>query len=222
MPATATATKPTTTDRILDLYRDIESATVRDLMTHLGVSKTTVNDNLKKLADAGDVIRMDVDGVATWYLTPTRKAANKRAAAKLAKQAAASKPESFAKRLGKAERGMAEAAGLVPAKTTAKAPRKVAVKVVDTEVAERAADNADAVETHTSKGKTLANGRRPKGRIDAEIINFLRRNEGGHGSYAVANAIGSSKGAAYVALKRMDREGTVTLVSTGPDRYTLA
>lgn len=207
MPATATATKPTSADRILDAFRDFDNVSVSTLVTATGLSKTTVNDNLRKLAGSGDVIRFDMDGAAMWTLTPTRKAANKRAAAKLAKQAAASKPT----------------------KATAKAPRKVAVKVVDTEVAERAADNADAVETarttaetHTSKGKTLANGRRPKGRIDAEIINFLRRNEGGHGSYAVANAIGSSKGAAYVALKRMDREGTVTLVSTGPDRYTLA
>jgi hypothetical protein len=118
-----------------------------------------------------------------------------------------------------------------PAKTTKttapKAPRKVAVKVVDTEVAERAADNADATETarttaETHAGKTVANGgRRAKGTIDAQIIGFLEAHPGeSFGSYKIAQTIGGA-GACYVALKRMDKAGVVTLVSQKPDRYVL-
>lgn len=174
-------TKPTQTrtsaDRILDVFRDFDSATPAEIVATTGLSKTTVSNTLKKLADAGDVIRMDRNGAVHWALTPARKAANKREAAKLARQAAK--------------------ASVVPAKA-------------------RKADEVTAPVTRTPTG------RRAKGVIDAEIIAFLRAHEDeAFGSYAVANGIGSSKGAAYVALNRMDRDGTVVKTQTEPDRYAL-
>jgi DNA-binding transcriptional ArsR family regulator len=197
---TTTHATATTADRILDIFRDVDPTTVAEIVTATGLSKTTVNTHLRKLADEGHVIRMDRDGASWWSLTPSRKAANKKAAAKLAKQAAAAKS------------------------TAAKAPRKVAVKVT-AEQAERAADNADVIEARrrNESGLPASSGRRTKGQIDGEIVAFLaaHRSET-FGSYAVAKAIGSSAGAAYVALKRMDRDGVVRLASTEPDRYTLA
>lgn len=86
MSATATATAPTTADMILgtwDAPNDPDSAlSAGMIMKAVGKSRTTVNDNLRKLAENGDVVRMDIDGTTTWSLTPTRKAALKRAAAK--------------------------------------------------------------------------------------------------------------------------------------------
>lgn len=191
---TTTATAPTTADLILKTWNapnNVNSAfSTGMIMKAVGKSRSTVNDNLRKLAENGDVVRMDADGVTTWSLTPTRKAAIKRAAKKAAKPT----------------------------------PRKTA-KAPATRTATRQA-------TRTMKGFTVTEategaartdtGRRRKGAIDFEIrAYFQEHNNEPQGSYAVAKAIGSSSGAAYVALRRMANEGKAVLTSTEPDRYNI-
>lgn len=182
--ATRPATKPTARDRVLDVFRDLpDGTTAKQIMDATGLSRTTVNDSLRKLAEAGDVVRFDQGGVSEWSLTPARKAANKRAAAKLAAKAT-------------------NAGDAKPAK------RQVV----------HLPNGRDAVVVERTP-----TGKRAKGVIDAEIVAFLRSRPGEtFGSYEVAKNIGSSAGAAYVALNRMDREGKVVKASVEPDRYKLA
>lgn len=189
------AQRGTAVEKILAAYnKNIDAAlTAKALMDATGLSRTTVNTNLGKLAQNGGVIRLDKDNVTTWSLTPTRKAALKRAA----KKAAQSKPTA-----GKP-------------KATRPATKATTAKKGNTKVT----DNIDnTVETPTR----TATGRRTKGAIDGEIRQWFQDNSNTPaGSYAVANGINSSKGAAYVALKRMANEGKATLVSTEPDRYAI-
>lgn len=90
MTTTATAAPITTSDLIVGKFTANPEASylAKQLVDATGKSRTSVNDSLKKLAETGVVIRMDKDGVALWSLTPTRKAALKRAAKKAAKSAA--------------------------------------------------------------------------------------------------------------------------------------
>lgn len=189
---------PTAADKILAAYREDSSAalTAKQLMDYTGLSRTTINTNLRKMADRGDVIRLDKDNVTTWSLTPTRKAAVKRAA----KKAAASKP---------ATRTTRPATKTTKAAVTSKGKTKVTDENTSTETTE-----ATATRTPT--------GRRTKGAIDMEIRDWFRANGNEpNGSYKVAKGIGSSAGAAYVALRRMTNEGKARLVSTEPDRYDI-
>lgn len=182
MTVTATAPKNTVTSavRVLDVFRDLPTATAKQIQDVTGLSRTTVNDNLRKLATSGDVIRLDQDGTSSYSLTPTRKAANKREATKIAKAAA-----------------------------KAAAPKATKTTTLHNEP--------------TPAPQTGSKQRRTRGVIDAQIIALFQSEPATTwGSYTVAKRIGSSAGAAYVALKRMDRENTVALVSTGPDRYALA
>jgi DNA-binding MarR family transcriptional regulator len=195
---TTTTVRPTTAaEKILTAYGDdLNSAlTAKALMDATGLSRTTVNTTLNKMAEKGDVIRLD-DKVTTWSLTPTRKAVIKRAANKAA---ATSKPA---------------------ARTTRPASRKTATsktkgnKVTDSD-STAAANAAD-------ESPRTATGRRVKGAIDNEIREWFRANGNTpEGSYKVAKGIGSSAGAAYVALRRMTSEGKARLVSTEPDRYDI-
>lgn len=189
---TATVTRPSTTTTsdliVAEFTKDIDTAlTVKSLMDATRKSRTTVTDNLRVLAAAGTVVRLDKDGVTTWSLTPTRKAAIRRAARKV--MAAANKPA---------------------VKVTKASARKATSKAKGTTVT---TDNTPA-RTDT--------GRRRKGEIDFEIRGWFEANDNTPaGSYAVAKAIGSRSGAAYVALRRMDREGKANLVSSEPDRYSI-
>lgn len=198
--STTTVTRPATTvsvaDHILAAYnRDADAAfLVADLMEITGKSRTTVTDNLRKLAAVGAVIRMDKDKVTTWSLTPTRKAAIKRAA----KKATAAAP-----------------------KTTKTVRKPSTPKAATAPKGNRKMSDTTAETTGDSATRTPT-GRRLKGAIDAEILGYFSANPDPAGSYTVAKAIGSSSGAAYVALKRMDREGSVRLVSQEPDRYQAA
>lgn len=188
----------TAAEKILSTWADDINAahTAKEIMDATGLSRTTVNTNLNKLAQNGGVIRLDADKVTTWSLTPTRKAALKRAAKKAAPKT------TTATRRTKA----------TPATVNAVKSLKGKASVTDT--------TNEAPEAAEAPTRT-ATGRRARGAIDAEIIAYFAENTdpAGAGSYAVANAIGSSKGAAYVALRRMTREGTMTLVSSEPDRY---
>lgn len=187
--STATATAPVNTYDAVTLAMENnadQSFTAKRLVTVVGKSRTSVNDSLRKLSEAGVVIRFDKDGVVLWSLTPTRKAALKRAAAKAAKAAAPTTPKASAR-----------------ATTTAKKGNTVT-------------DTADSTPTRTDTG------RRIKGAIDHEIRTWFEANDNTPaGSYAVSKGIESSAGAAYVALRRMDKEGKATLVSTEPDRYSI-
>jgi len=195
--ATKPAAKPTSSARILDLFRDVETANVRELVTFTGLSKTTVNTNLKALAEAGDMIRMDVDGVATWQLTPTRKAANKRAATKLAK--AAAKAADVAVKFA-----ASQAAARKPAAATK--PAKVTLEI-----------DVTALERRTTTG------RRVRYVIDTQILAFLDAHpDESFGAYTIANSIGASQGAAYVATRRMGREGVLAQTSDRPVRWQRA
>lgn len=203
------AVKPNTADRVLDTFRDLDDVvTANQIMDVTGLSRTTVNDNLRKLAEAGKVVRFDKDNVAEWRLTPAQKKANKAAARKIAKLAKPPAGDTADVRRGRA--------------VAAKADHRTA------EVRERAADEADVTEarrrseeTHDQPQRT-ASGRRRKGEIDGEIVEFFRGNGNTpEGSYRVAQSIGSSAGAAYVALNRMEREGSVVKTQTDPDRFAL-
>lgn len=185
----------TAAEKILSAWAgDINAQlTAKEIMDATGLSRTTVNTNLNKLAQNGGVVRLDADKVTTWSLTPTRKAAIKRAAKKSAQ---------------------ADKAKAVKARKTTTTAKKGTTAVTDTDTQAQNDESAD-------KPTRTATGRRARGAIDAEILAYFAENNdpAGAGSYAVANAIGSSKGAAYVALKRMTREGTMVLVSADPDRY---
>lgn len=213
---TTTATPTTASDKIL-AYWNVENVnlgyTTRQIMDGTGLSRTTVNDNLRKLAEAGHVIRFDADKVSTWSLTPTRKAALKRAAAKAAKSATKPTPASFAKRLGTVERGLAEAAGLVkPKGTKATAPKASTQKKV----------NKVTDVNPTPAGDRTDTGRLRKGTVEYAIRDWFKANGNEPtGSYGVAQGIGSSRGATYGALIRMAVSGRATLVSEDPNRYTI-
>lgn len=195
MTTTTTARPTTAADKILAAYgNDLNGAlTAKALMDATGFSRTTVNTTLNKMAEKGDVIRLDQDKVTTWSLTPTRKAALKRAA----KKTAASKPAT---------------------------PRRNSKPTASKTTAARTQKGKTVTDPNTEAEQPTRTptGRRTKGAIDLEITGYFQgnRNEPA-GSYAIANAIGSSKGAAYVATKRMVKEGTLVLVSTEPDRYAL-
>lgn len=176
------------TDHISDGVGVETALTAKQIMDFTGLSRTTVNSALRKLAENGAVIRLDQDKVTTWSLTPTRKAAVKRAA----KKATATKP-------------------VTPRKSATRPTTKATVPSKGTKTT--VTDTTDENATRT------ATGRRTKGAIDAEILAFFAANPEPAGSYAVAKGIGSSAGAAYVALRRMDRDGAMRLVSSDPDRY---
>jgi predicted transcriptional regulator len=190
----------TASEKILAAWdSDMNAAlTTKAIMDATGLSRTTVNTNLSKLAQNGGVIRFDNDKVTTWSLTPTRKAALKRAAKKAATTSA---------KVTTKKTSNGKVTGLVgPRKAVASTKGKTTVTDENTENAQ--------------KPTRTATGRRAKGAIDAEILGFFQStgNEPA-GSYAVANAIGSSKGAAYVAMNRMTKEGTLTQVGSEPSRY---
>lgn len=109
------------------------------------------------------------------------------------------------------------------AKKAAKPADKAAPKPVKARPAARTAKGTTV--TDTAENSTAARtdtGRRRKGAIDFEIRSYFQSNDNTPaGSYAVAKAIGSSAGAAYVALRRMHTEGKAVLVSQEPDRYTV-
>lgn len=190
---TTTPAKATTADRILDVFRDLPTARVAQIVEVTGLGRSTVQDNLKKLANSGDVIRMDITQqvgtsskpVATWQLTPARKAANKKATAKLA--AAAKKAEKKA---------------AAPAKSTE--PRRPATVTV-----------------HTSDTKLTPTGRRAKGVLDQEIVDFMStRPTDDMGPYQVAVAVGAKTGAVHPALERLLAKGLVEKTSeVRPVRY---
>jgi len=211
---TTTTTRPTTaTDKILAAYNGENintSLTAKALMDATGLSRTTVNTTLNKLAENGDVIRLDQDRVTTWSLTPSRKAALKRAA----KKASTPKTRTLTKGQLKAmDPSKVGTLNLASGKVTmaAKASSTKGKNVTD-----------DTTEANAEKPTRTATGRRTKGAIDLEITGYFQGNGNEPaGSYAIANAIGSSKGAAYVATKRMVNEGTLVLTSTEPDRYAL-
>lgn len=195
---TTTTTAPTTAaEKILAAFTDVNAAlTAKAIMDVTGLSRTTVNTNLGKLAEKGDTIRLDQDNVTTWSLTPTRKAAVKRAA----KKAAASKP----------------AASTRPATT-----KRTTKAAAPAKKGNRKVTDENSTATTETTGRT-ATGRRLKGAIDNEIRAFFEANNNEpNGSYKVAKGIGSSAGAAYVALRRMAAEGKARLVSTEPDRYDI-
>lgn len=210
-----TTVKPTTAtaaDRVLDAFRDLDDfSPTSQIVAVTGLSKTTVGNALRKLAAAGDVIRMDSEGGSGWSLTPTRKAANKRAAAKLAKATKVAKAPT--KALNDLATRQATAALADAKRTTRTRTRKT--KDTEAKYAAQQAAAAQAARTPT--------GRRAKGVIDGEIITFMQANpDDTFGSYAVSKAIGSSAGAAYIALNRMNREGTVRVAQAKPVRYALA
>lgn len=194
---TTTTTAPATAaEKILTTFaKDPNAAlTAKALMDATGLSRTTINTTLGKLAERGDTIRLDQDNVTTWSLTPTRKAAVKRAA----KKAAASNP----------------AASSRPA-TSKRKPTAVPAKKGNRKVTD------ENTTTEDTTGRTPT-GRRIKGAIDNEIRAWFEANDNEpNGSYKVAKGIGSSAGAAYVALRRMAAEGKARLVSTEPDRYDI-
>lgn len=184
-------------EKILAAFTDPDAAlTAKEIQTATGLSRTTVNDGLNKLAQNGGVIRMDKDRVTTWSLTPTRKAALKRAAKKAATAAA------------KITVTKAKGTAVLTGPRSNKAASSTKGKTV-----------TDSAET-TENAETPV--RRRKGEIDFEIRAYFEANGNApQGSYRVAKEIGSSAGAAYVALGRMTREGKATLVSREPDRYAM-
>lgn len=200
---TTTATRPivTTAEQIIAEFAKTPDAklTTKNIADLVGKSQTTVRDNLKKLADGGTVIRLDMDGLTTWSLTPTRKAALKRATRKAVKATTA-------------KRAATAAAKRVPAPAK---PRKAVKSVKGNTVTD------ENVTTETTADRTPT-GRRLKGAIDFEIrAYFASTDNTPEGSYKVAKGIDSRSGAAYVALRRMAREGKAVLVSQEPDRYAM-
>lgn len=202
---TTTAPARTAAEKILAAFTDPNAAlTAKAIMDATGLSRTTVNTNLGKLAEKGDTIRFDQDNVTTWSLTPTRKAAVKRAA----KKAAGNKPATPRK---------STAPGVTKALNKAVTPRATTAKKGNRKVT----DENSTTATDENTGRTPT-GRRLKGAIDNEIRAFFQANNNEpNGSYKVAKGIGSSAGAAYVALRRMAAEGKARLVSTEPDRYDI-
>lgn len=198
---TTTATRPAlnTYDLVtLKFEADPEASYLaKQLVDATGKSRTSVSDSLKKLAEAGVVIRMDKDGVALWSLTPTRKAAIKRAAKKAAAVAAAKTTTSVA-----------------GVRTKALSP-KLRKAVTSTTKGRTVTDTADA-EDRTPTGRRL------KKAVDFEIRGWYEANNNEPaGSYGVAKGIEARSGTVYVALRRMTNEGKATLVSEGPDRYVM-
>lgn len=192
------AVKPNTADRVLALFTDPEAViTAKQIMDTLKLSRTTVNDNLRKLAEAGKVVRFDVNNVVEYRLTPAQKKAQKASARKTAK---------------------AQTAGALNVATGTLTPARRRA------VAATTADMRKPVNGRTddeTPARTLS-GRRRKGQIDGEIVAYFTANGNApEGSYKVAQAIGSSAGAAYVALRRMATEGTVVQTQSEPDKYAL-
>lgn len=88
MAAIKTRTNDSTTARVLDTFRALDPATPREIANTLGLDRATVEEALKKLAEAGEVLQMNI-----WTLTPARRAKNRegptragRAAAIIAEQ----------------------------------------------------------------------------------------------------------------------------------------
>lgn len=88
MAATKTRTTDTVAARVLETFRDLDPATPREIANILGLDRAAVEDSLKKLAEAGEVLQMNI-----WTLSATRRAKNRegptragRAAAIIAEQ----------------------------------------------------------------------------------------------------------------------------------------